>query len=130
MSRLSAFTLWELLEVRFQDKWGGCHSGFEEQCKYFPLTVHFQECHVSYPTSWVLAFDVLLSSPAKLPVTRIFARKFHESGLCLTKDPPTWEEMKIKSPFRNMSGSSGSEKGPQFEELSDSDRCSDIWKVI
>ena len=59
-----------------------------------------------------------------------FARKFHESGLCLTKDPPTWEEMKIKSPFRNMSGSSGSEKGLQCEELSDSDRCSDIWKVI
>ena len=31
-----ACTLWELLEVRFQDKWGGCHSGFEEQRKYFP----------------------------------------------------------------------------------------------
>lgn len=40
------------------------------------------------------------------------------------------EEMKIKSPFRSISRSSCLEKGPQFEELSDSDRCSDIWKVI
>lgn len=85
---------------------------------------------MSYPTSWVPAFNVLLASPARLPVTRFFVCKFHESGLCLTKDPPTWKEMKIKSPFRNMSRSSGSEKGPQFEELSDSDRCSDVWKVI
>ena len=38
--------------------------------------------------------------------------------------------MKIKSPFRNTSRSSGSEKGLQFEEPSDGDRCSDIWKVI
>lgn len=68
----SACALWELLEVRFQDKWGGCRSGFEEQRKYFPLTVHFQECQVSYPTSWVPAFDMLLSSPARLPVTRFF----------------------------------------------------------
>lgn len=59
-----------------------------------------------------------------------FVCRFHESGLCLTKDPPIWKEMKIKSPFRNMSRSSGSEKGPQFEELSGADRCSDIWKVI
>lgn len=59
-----------------------------------------------------------------------FVCRFHESGLCLTKDPPTWKEMKIKSPVRNMSRSSNPETGPRFEDLSDSDRCSDIWKVI
>lgn len=103
--------------------------GWKSSVSIFP-TVHFQECHVSYPTSWAPAEEVLLSSPARLPVTRFFVCRFHESGLCLTKDPPTWKEMKIKSPVRNMSRSSNPETGPRFEDLSDSDRCSDIWKVI
>lgn len=58
-----------LRNVRLQDKWGWCCSGFEEQYKYFPLTVLSQECHMSYLTSWIPAWHVLLPSPARLPVT-------------------------------------------------------------
>lgn len=68
---------------------------------------------MSYLTSWIPAWHVLLPSPASLPVTIFFlVYRFHEPGLCLTKDPPIWKEMKIKIPFRNMSRSSGSEKEP------------------
>lgn len=46
-----------------------------------------------------------------------FVCRFHEPRLCLTKDPPTWKEMKIKIPFRSISRSQLRERAPVWRAV-------------